>query len=236
MSNIVNTLDRLSVTRAAADDRAFVPPTGPRTLGSEDELWTRDLASLTDTQRLLELNQTERLAPCDMNDLVVVLAARAEDPTMIFDDIKQARALHWLMGRFKRTYQAIRIAGKKPWPEFLSSLLNPGSLSTDDCGALYTMLGTAVGHVAPCGTLVIPRPVRDASFSTVIVDARTANESALGTLCREAMAHTSDAVPSADAAVMRAQASALGMVFEGVPRQRLASKLASRYAALEMLD
>jgi hypothetical protein len=252
--HIAEMLDKLCDHARNLGSHAIVPPIGPRTLGCEDSRWTRERDALFDVDRAVEESQLKRVTVADVNGLMIAIAAKADDPTLIFADDKEAVALRWTMGVLKPAFQAMRVPRKKPWPEFLVALMNVSCLTSGDCDILSTLFGVHIGHVREdSGELVVPQCLLDADFTSTVIDARSASDTVLGALVAEAhgryinrpRAHshtkvhahgqsTSTRYSTQTISELRIRANALAVCAKHDSRAVLSSKLASREAALHI--
>ena len=240
--NLEDMLDRLYTSRSTRRNSdaimAIIPPVGPRTLGSEDEQWTHECGVLFNIDRAVEDSQRRRVGVTDVNDLMVAIAAQAYDPTLVFLDDKADLTLKWVTGTLKPAFQSTRVPFKKPWPEFLAALLNPSCLSCEDCSTLCTLFGVQVGHIGALGDIVIPQSLLDADLTRLLIDARTSSQTTLGALLTEARQRcpTSTDTRAQTMPGLRKQAAMLAVCSKHDTRAVLASRLASRQAALDQYE
>ena len=211
----------------------IVPPVGPRTLGSEDVRWTHECGVLFNIDRVVDDSQRKRVGATDVNDLMIAIAAQAYDPTLVFLDDKADLTLKWITDTLKPAFQSTRLPFKKPWPEFLAALMNPSCLSCEDCSILSTLFRVHVGYVGALGDIIIPHSLLDADFSHPLIDARVATETSLGALLIEGRRICPSSTCAQTMPGLRRQAAILAVCSKNDPRAILASKIASRNAALD---
>jgi len=250
-SLLEDVLDAIQAPDAVRPLQAVVPPVGPRTLGNEDERWTREIEEITDVQRIVEDHQIKRVTPADVTDFMVSIVAKADDPTIAFSEARREVALAWITRTLKPAFQSVRVPNKKPWPEFLASLMDPRALSRSDADIMHTLFGVAVGHPGEAGELVIPQALLDADFGSDAIDARTGSDTSLGLLVAEAWERYLASRPQPSGAdrprrggaevstvantsigELRASAAALAVRDTRDPKATLACKIAARKAAL----
>jgi hypothetical protein len=206
---------------------------GPRTQGSSDHSWDADARLFTRTFSL-DVADAAVDRQTSASPLMVSIASWT-DPALRFDSNCDARAHTWFVTDFKRGYQGVRVPGKRPWPEFAASVRSGFGFAEADFAALALVARVNVATVE--GTrLIVPPLLLDKDFNTMVLDARSSLPTALGLMCDDALRGTRNA----DRAAMASKpthlcdvATAIATEHRGVPKKILASKVASRRAALD---
>jgi hypothetical protein len=196
--------------------------TGPRVQGNSDKGWEDDNAIFANADRCLEATSD---AVLPNTPLMVALAASAEDPTIVFKEDPEALASAWFTGPLKIDYQAARVPGKRAWPEFAASIKSSSGLTHPDVCTLALIARLDLATLEGGKLIISPRHL-DKPFTTLVMDARAARETAMGLLVRDAV----QALPARAPLKQVAQALALS---DGPGRCGvLAARIASRQAAL----
>lgn len=194
---------------------------GPRTFGSKDVNWDEDVSRFESAREREDVMADS--ASGEVSPLMVAIAAAEEDPAASLAADCESRVHAWFTGRFKSEYKTMRVAGKRPWPEFASAVKAARGLTCADVAAIHAVARAAVVCVGDDGALALPPRLLDASFDTEVIDAKTAQSVCLGAVASEALRRCANKV------VDRAHALALDT---RCPRNVLASKVAARESAL----
>lgn len=229
-------LDRIECANSCAE--APTCPLGPRTLGEVDDAWEKDVANKVVEQSRIEDAHETNLCDDNVTDLMVSIVAHVEDPGIAFRSDRSESTLRWAKGPLKEMYQALRFPDKKPWPEFIATLMNPvNAITSVDCSIIQTLFSMRIG-VARGKAVVLPDLILDSEFVTALLDIRTCRETTLGDLAQSAFDEFSKAetdIASITMLEMRTLASALAIRVPGrIARARLASQLSARLAALRV--
>lgn len=156
------------------------PPHGPRSQGGVD------VVALEDERRVQSLPLLEVPEPvegtrvedvvADSPILTALVAFHEEGLRACGVDRVDAARSKWVRD-IKEDYQGLRLAGKRPWPEFFGALVS-GGLRKPDCEAIYNLRGIAVVK-HEC----FPYEIGGASLNTAVIDGLTGASCTLGSLC-----------------------------------------------------
>ena len=197
---------------------------GPRTQGASDELWDKDVRSFRRQSDIAEMATDKQTS---VSKMMVALASHT-NPTLQFKADCNAHVHNWFVTDFKRSYQAARVPGKRPWPEFAASLRSGMGLVDADLAAISIVAAVDVVTIDDNRLIVAPL-LRDKPYGTSVMDGRTSTLTTLGALCDEALGILHD---TAGPGHLHEVARALAMDSSKHTRPAIASKVASRTAAL----
>lgn len=206
---------------------------GPRTHGHDDSRWNNDAD-------LFENAQKKADAAMDVDTSVtptMIAIASGEDPAVQFRSDCEARVHSWFVNELKPSYQATRVPGKRPWPEFAASMKSGVGFTVPDAAVIGIVCNVTVGTIERGPGLVLPTSALDKPFESAALDVRSGETVRLGDLSREAVANLSEEKNSSGSSASdnRAVARALAIDTRGLSGKRLASKIASRKAALDQM-
>jgi len=235
LSDFVESVDEVLARKLAPESYA---PIGPRTHGSEDPAWTRDVDLFVSARRRVEASVDS--AP-HVSAAMLKFASLCDDPTLQFRSDRDEMVLRWFSGKFKRAYQSIRVPDKRPWPEFACALQTGTGISTPDVAALALIARVDVACVSRGKLMVAPR-VNGIPLHREVVDATTGACVPLGSLVARAVRQEegleegcvgSASYASATLTRLRRFAETLAIDHAGKTRDRLRALVASRLAELD---
>jgi hypothetical protein len=198
------------------------PPHGPRSQGGvdivamEEEKRTQSLPSLQIPE---PESGEERVDVVVSSPVLMSLIAFNDEGLLVCTESRVDAARTKWIHEIKQDYQGLRLAGKRPWPEFYSALVS-GGLRQADCEAVWNLRGIAV-VTHDC----FPYEVGGAPLETEVIDATTGARCTLGGLCV-----TLEFDPSDDQSVRKAATQVFLNATGSLPT--LLSKMATRKAHL----
>lgn len=201
---------------------------GPRTQGSDETAWTEDVAAFKRPERMAE----EAADQHTVTSPLMVALASWNDPALRFRFDCDAQSHAWFVNDFKKTYQAVRVPNKRPWPEFAASVRSGFGFTDADAAALNLASNIDIAALER-ERLVVAPSLLDKPFQSPLLNAHTSCMSTLGEMCADARNLPSCCETSNRSAKLRDKAISLAIDHKKLPPKRLEAVVAARTAALE---
>lgn len=194
------------------------PPHGPRSQGGVDVVALEDERRVQSLPLLVvpepEPGTRVEAVVADSPILTALVAFHEEGLRACGTERMDAARSKWVRD-IKGDYHGLRLAGKRPWPEFYGAIVS-GGLRKPDCEAIYNLRGIAV-VTAEC----FPYEIGGAPLETVVIDGYTGACCTLESLC------VAEPYDSSDDKGVRAAAAAMFLNPVG-SLATLLSKMATR--------